>query len=395
MKKFILLFVISFSTNLTFSQIKVNSLGWVGVGTLNPVEAFQIGDQFTFHNGGSKAIGYNFHWDNGPYRIKTGFTSAIQLSDDGGIYFSISDKGDEGSQIGWKYPFLINPISPENPNGSISFLGYGIEISQNTEGNAASIFPKTPRWGNCGTDSYPWGSVNTLYLISGEVYSDRLFYLQPQLIQPQNCLSNLVSEGSDILTKIKNLPCGYVSVDNSSNKNTSNTSDVQDNYRMVIDGSQISNIFPQLVKYDSSDQKYGIDYIGLIPYLITAIKEQQKTIDLLTENIAKSSYDPTNIFLKEGFINNEQSSSINLLYQNSPNPFNKHTTIEFFLAQGVNSASILFYNLQGTQIKRTVISERGKSNIIIKDSEFKPGMYYYSLLVDGIVVSIKRMIIQD
>jgi hypothetical protein len=41
------------------------------------------------------------------------------------------------------------------------------------------------------------------------------------------------------------------------------------------------------------------------------------------------------------------------------------------------------------------INAKGKSRIIIKSFELQPGMYLYSLYVDGTEVDTKRMILTD
>ena len=54
---------------------------------------------------------------------------------------------------------------------------------------------------------------------------------------------------------------------------------------------------------------------------------------------------------------------------------------------------ICIYDMQGTQIKRIDISERGHSHIIINGSELKAGMYLYSLFANGMEIDTKRMIL--
>jgi hypothetical protein len=51
------------------------------------------------------------------------------------------------------------------------------------------------------------------------------------------------------------------------------------------------------------------------------------------------------------------------------------------------------YDLQGTQLKQTVIPERGEGAYILYGSELKAGIYLYSLIADGQEVDTKRMIL--
>ncbi|MBP8945788.1 MAG: T9SS type A sorting domain-containing protein [Paludibacteraceae bacterium] len=75
-----------------------------------------------------------------------------------------------------------------------------------------------------------------------------------------------------------------------------------------------------------------------------------------------------------------------------PNPFNTTTTIGYYLPTTISNASIYVYDMNGTQLKRYPITERGKGNVIIQGSEFVAGMYLYALIADGKVIDTKRMI---
>ena len=71
------------------------------------------------------------------------------------------------------------------------------------------------------------------------------------------------------------------------------------------------------------------------------------------------------------------------LYSNIPNPFKEQTTISFFIPETSSRASIHIYNLQGKQIKQLNIESRGNDSVTINGYELTPGMYMYSLIVDG------------
>jgi len=51
--------------------------------------------------------------------------------------------------------------------------------------------------------------------------------------------------------------------------------------------------------------------------------------------------------------------------------------------------------MQGVQINSYAINERGYSSIKIQGNELKPGMYLYTLIVDGKEVGTKRMILTE
>lgn len=82
--------------------------GNVGVGTNTPVEQFQIGDRWTFHDGGHKIIGYNFRFDGGPKRILEDEASALRFTESGEIRFDVGGSGSSGSTINFTTALTIN-----------------------------------------------------------------------------------------------------------------------------------------------------------------------------------------------------------------------------------------------------------------------------------------------
>ena len=69
--------------------------------------------------------------------------------------------------------------------------------------------------------------------------------------------------------------------------------------------------------------------------------------------------------------------------------------ISFFIPEKASQASLHIYNLQGKQVKQINISERGSNSVIIKGYELNPGMYMYTLIVDGKDIDTKKMILTE
>lgn len=146
---------------------------------------------------------------------------------------------------------------------------------------------------------------------------------------------------------------------------------------------EIKEVFPELVSQDANGY-FGVNYIGLIPVLIEAIKEQKKSIDALSNSNSRKSN-----------INSNTSESIESeikLLQNIPNPFSESTEIKFELGRNSKNAAIFIYNMQGTQLKK-FDNLSGNGSVIINGNELNAGMYLYSLIVDGIEINTKRMIL--
>lgn len=82
------------------------------------------------------------------------------------------------------------------------------------------------------------------------------------------------------------------------------------------------------------------------------------------------------------------------LYQNYPNPFNSNTNIEFqMLIPGFSK--IKLYDISGKEVK-TLINESkpaGTYSVRFDSGSLTSGIYFYSLIVDGIVVETKKAIL--
>ena len=158
---------------------------------------------------------------------------------------------------------------------------------------------------------------------------------------------------------------------------------------------ELEEIFPEAV-YTLPNGKKAIAYSEIIPLLVEAIKEQQNEIDELKQ--AKS------IQARSTISDADEQSDVNSLldeklkaklYSNIPNPFKEQTTISFFIPETSSRASIHIYNLQGKQIKQLNIESRGNGSVTINGYELIPGMYMYSLIVDGQEVDTKKMILTE
>lgn len=156
---------------------------------------------------------------------------------------------------------------------------------------------------------------------------------------------------------------------------------------------EVREIFPELVVEDA-DGYLSIDYLGFIPILVDAyknlearVKEQDETIALLTNaNVRKSPTAGVDALLADAKA---------VLLQNKPNPFRENTTIECVVPQGSAEAFVCVYDLQGSQVKRIDITERGNCSVSVDGSSLKPGMYVYALIIDGTEIDSKKMILTD
>ncbi len=142
---------------------------------------------------------------------------------------------------------------------------------------------------------------------------------------------------------------------------------------------ELRDIYPELV-FEDSEGYLSVDYIGMIPVLVEAIKEQQKQIDALING---------KDFEKSGTVLTSEAK----LYQNNPNPFTANTEIKYYLPNETKNASLRIYNLVGEEIAKFDLLDRGYANLTINGSVLKAGMYNYALLVDGQLIDTKQMVL--
>lgn len=142
----------------------------------------------------------------------------------------------------------------------------------------------------------------------------------------------------------------------------------------------------------------ALNYVGIIPYLIQGLKDQQQKIDAMQTQI-DNCCNAGNRHIKED--NGLGSSGINIelknaksiiLNQNVPNPFAEQTTITYFITDDVSKAQIFFYDNKGTILKTVEINEKGEGQINVYAADLSSGLYTYSLIADGKLVETKKMV---
>jgi hypothetical protein len=170
----------------------------------------------------------------------------------------------------------------------------------------------------------------------------------------------------------------------------------------VMHAGVLANEIEQVAPYAVKEMRTGkkaVDYIQLIPLLIEGVKDLNRQKNDLSDQLAilqarfnklAESIDTSGGNYK--LVSNKTNTALDfVLYQNSPNPFNEETSISYSLKGTYSSASIYIFDLQGTLKKSYALNS--SSSLTVKSSELTPGMYFYSLVVDGKEIDTKRMIL--
>lgn len=86
------------------------------------------------------------------------------------------------------------------------------------------------------------------------------------------------------------------------------------------------------------------------------------------------------------------NQAVIVLDQNVPNPFAEQTVINFSIPETIQKAQIHFYNEEGKIIQSVDIPERGLGSLTVFGADLSTGVYSYTLVADGKIVSTKKMV---
>lgn len=140
---------------------------------------------------------------------------------------------------------------------------------------------------------------------------------------------------------------------------------------VIFNGTSVVSIFPDFHAKEGSKVRI---YNGLAARA-AMLNENQELVDDEAEGVNKGLTD-----LRRA-----------TLYQNIPNPSNGQTKIGYFVPEMSESAMIQILDMNGTLIKTLVIHNKGEGEFVVQSSELSPGIYIYSLIIDGKIIDSKRM----
>ena len=150
---------------------------------------------------------------------------------------------------------------------------------------------------------------------------------------------------------------------------------------------EVEKLFPELISKDELGY-YSMNYDGLIPLTIEALKAQQQQIEDLKKQVASLQNNTDGGRYK---MDHSTQKDLGILGQNSPNPFTDETTITFELPESTRQAQIMVHDMQGRPVKTYEVT--GRRQLIIEGRSLKAGMYMYSLMVNDQLADTKRMIL--
>jgi hypothetical protein len=283
---------------------------------------------------------------------------------------------------------ITNPIAKLEVNNSDPYLSYCAKFT----GISASPLVLIG-----GSSQYSY----ELY-VSGEAYSS-MGWLSSDEVYKKNIQSFDGEEILDKLMKVGGKKYEFKSRPELADLLKNDTLDMVPNFspgkHYGLIAQELEKEFPELVRLDSISMTRAINYDGMIPILLEAIKSQQKQIvemqgqiNAVEDNCFQNNTKSASIVKKEKI---GLDNSLPKLYQNTPNPFSSQTSIRYEIPETIQSAQMHICNMTGTLLKTVTVNQKGSGNIIINASEFVAGMYLYSLVCDGKIVDTKQMLLTE
>ena len=466
MRKHLLLIIVLCAANASFAQIKVNSVGNIVMGdeplsnaklhlyksTTSPLTSTSFGlhaiiEDLSSSSSSNTQPMYGAYFKN--KRVNTGYTGSSPTNHLYGIYL---DNTYHAWGTSWgiylkntvTLPGLANSYGFQAINVDSAAVGsmYGIHLSNTklTGGNMYGVYLNNTRVNNgSGANIYGVYSTNVgkaydyvygIYsavsggedrwagyftggkvVVNGELYAWDLTSSLVRITSDERLKSD-IKPLSDEKEKL------YL-LQGKSYKKALQPINLKDDSLMVMEkeetiefseygylAQELKEVFPDLVSQDSTDY-YAVNYIGLIPIIVEALKDQRSEIEKKQIQIDKqqTQIDEQREQIKQlvklidiKSINKEMFEengieSIPLLLQNIPNPFNQATEIGYYIPENVNSANIYIYDINGFQQKNIAITERGSGATTLQASALQAGIYFYTLICDGKPVDTKQMIL--
>ena len=396
MKKTLFLAAMLLFVSNSFAQLVVDSLGRVGIGSLNTPASPLVVGQYGWTNTGcsfnlNKIFGMRIY--NHPNstlcdtiraldiycKPASGISVGVRtISDGAGNYFSGGLMGFAG-------------------NATYSCGVYGAKGIDSNVTHFAGI---------CGSTSgvpYPY-TPQGMYagFFFGDVRSTGGYY--GSFFTPTSSKSAALSNGTLIATEDEDMTCleklqqvetiqflrQSQKVTDAEGKEIDDITQTQLSPIMYgLDYEQLKKVYPELV-YEDKDNGVNINYVEMVPVLVRCINKLSKELAELKGTSSKKAKNKNEITSIE-----EMTAEVDMVRmdQNKPNPFSESTVITLNIPKDTKTATIFIYDLSGKQVKSISVTERGKTDITVYASDLTSGMYIYSLVVDGSVCVTRKMIL--
>jgi len=152
--------------------------------------------------------------------------------------------------------------------------------------------------------------------------------------------------------------------------------------------------FDAVVAPQNDKDNYSIRYAEFVVPLVKAVQELTAKLDVQNKEIEamkkQIGVDKGNSVLEDA-----AKGQGAMLHQNIPNPFSTETEIAVSLPDDVSNANLIFYTIDGNQLKVLPLSSRGDFSVKVQVTELgnSNGICMYALMVDGKIIDSKRLLV--
>jgi len=340
--------------------------GFVGIGNNAPKGKLQVDQQLVITSpttsGGWGGICANCYWSGSLKRVVNGRVADMTFTNSHDIIFRTAPYGNAGTNVtGIKHILRIH----NNKGVSINTDHLANNISLNVSGNLTA----TNHWNT--SDGRFKKNVKAI-----ESSLDKIIALDGKSYQFKAKEGNYSFKAVEGKTHL-----GFIAV-------------------------ELKKVLPELVMEDDNGYQY-VNYTGVIPVLVEAMKEQHKMINQQDEEMAQkdekieqledrlnsieAKLNKLPIQSSKAIINSKLLEGV-VLKQNNPNPLSKQTTISYEVPVNLKDASLLIYDVDGKTIANYQVF--GNGNIVFDASKLASGTYLYVISAGGKTTATQKMIIQ-
>lgn len=163
---------------------------------------------------------------------------------------------------------------------------------------------------------------------------------------------------------------------------------------------QLYEVFPEAVSVGGEDPKtrpWMVDYGRITPLLVKGMQELSKENKVLKEENKTIKEELTELRQMVMELKNSRSSTASFssafLEQASPNPAKSTTLIRYSAPNGTSSAKLTLTNTKGQVLKEINLVNKGTGQVNLNTSALPPGVYNYTLWINGQQADSKQLII--
>ncbi|WP_421754465.1 tail fiber domain-containing protein [Croceimicrobium sp.] len=416
------------SGNLDCSQIYDDGTG-VGINTSSPSGRFEVLDDRNSSSAGTHHFYFHTTSPSGNNNANLMTMSAARGDGASGWLLSLSNANGEAFRIAANRNVGVNTTTPSakfHVNGSVRFEGTTTNNSLSSilvidgSGNLYKRDASTLGGGisnSCTTTNYipkvsgssgdlscsqiqddgstvGINGIQNTYLDASSVTHNLRLYVNGNALFTGNAFEtsdkrkktniNQILNSSDILNGLKGYSYNLIQSDGSLGSAT---------YGVMA--QEVQKVAPELV-ITTEDGTLAVNYHGLIPILIEANNEQTKEIELQNTKIQELESKLNLLMAKMNDLEGAENQNIkNFEFNAVPNPTSKNQglTLKTEIPFDYQEAKVVIFNLNGKLINTQLIDSKTETNI--NTSAMEAGIYLYTIIVDGIEGTMKKVVLTN